>query len=269
MIKEKMLRIICVLFSVIFMFNVFNTVAFAETSVDSEVDCPVLKFDENGKFKIMQVTDMHTTDQPYEEVAEFLGKAIDKYQPDLVMYTGDIVNGGWFLSTPFSVKAAIDFAVKPVVERNVPFAFAFGNHDQETYCPKTYQIHCYRSYEQCVIPFRSSYIKGLGDYNLTVKDSAGEKDIFNIWVFDSGTRTGFSGSDIKPVSKSQINRYIDKSNKLKEANGGIPLPSIVFQHVPVQEVYTELFTEVPEGTVIHLPVHLHLKENILCPILIE
>ncbi len=203
----------------------------------------ILKFDKNGKFSILHITDWHNSDQPYSEPMEFVETVLDKYKPDLVVMTGDMVTGGWFLSTPFSVMKAIEGVVSPVNRRKIPFVFCFGNHDEETYCPKTYQMNRYRKYSECLVPFRFSYRKGFGDYGVEIKDKSGEKTIFNLYLFDSGSRRGSSGSDIVPVSEKQIERYKDNSIRLEKENGK-KIPTIIFQHVPLQEVYTKVLSSV-------------------------
>ncbi|OKZ79028.1 MAG: hypothetical protein BHV98_04940 [Clostridium sp. CAG:217_53_7] len=49
------------------------------------------------------------------------------------------------------------------------------------------------------------------------------------------------------VHKDQIDWYERTSNALKAENGGKPVPSLLFQHIVVPEVYN-MFTEVSKGT---------------------
>lgn len=223
----------------------FGTFGFTSFAKDEKNE---LKFDENGNFRIMHITDTHYTDFPFEESIAFIEKALDDYNPDLVIFGGDNIKGWFDTSMQLGVKAAIDKLVAPVAERNIPFSFVYGNHDWEAYlCPKSMQTGFYGAYENCIIPDGYSSITGTGCGNITVKDSSGEKDIFNIWLFDSGTKTKANGKTvIKGVPASQIKSYTDKSSKLKEANGGSPLPAIAFQHFGIEKV-TSLFDESENG----------------------
>ena len=56
-----------------------------------------------------------------------MNESLDKYTPDLVVYLGD---------TSVAVGDEKEYntvreAVKPCVDRDVPFAIVFGNHDGE------------------------------------------------------------------------------------------------------------------------------------------
>lgn len=223
----------------------FGTFGFTSFAKDEKNE---LKFDENGNFRIMHITDTHYTDFPFEESIAFIEKALDDYNPDLVIFGGDNIKGWFDTSMQLGVKAAIDKLVAPVAERNIPFSFVYGNHDWEAYlCPKPMQTGFYGAYENCIIPDGYSSITGTGCGNITVKDSSGEKDIFNIWLFDSGTKIKINGSTvIEGVPASQIKSYTEKSNKLKDANDGSPLPAIAFQHFGIEKV-TSLFEEYENG----------------------
>ena len=85
-----------------------------------------LKFNANGKFKIVQFTDVHWApgNAASEVAAERIAEVLDAEKPDFVEFTGDII---WGKPGIESLKRT--FA--PVVERDIPFAMTFGNHDDE------------------------------------------------------------------------------------------------------------------------------------------
>ncbi len=235
-------RIFSVILALLMLFGMFGITSFATGNKNE------LKFDENGNFRIMHIADTHYTDFPFEESAAFIEKALDDYAPDLIIFGGDNIKGWFDTSMQLGVKAAIDKLVAPAVKRNIPFSFVYGNHDWEAYlCPKSVQTAFYGAYTNCIIPDGYSSLTGTGCGNITVKDSSGEKDIFNIWLFDSGTKTKISGSTvIEGVPVSQIKSYTQKSNMLKNANSGNPLPAIAFQHFGIEKV-TSLFEENENG----------------------
>ena len=80
-----------------------------------------LRFGEDGKFRIMHITDTHFTDCPFSESIAFIEKALDEYEPDLVVFGGDNIKGWYDTSVQLGVKAAIDALVAPLEERNIPF----------------------------------------------------------------------------------------------------------------------------------------------------
>lgn len=208
----------------------------------------VLKFNNNGNFRIMHITDTHFTDFPFQESISFIEKALDDYKPDLVIFGGDNIKGWFDTSMQLGTKAAIDQLVAPIVSRNIPFSFVYGNHDWEAYlCPKAMQNSYYGAYDNCIIPDGYSSISRNANGNILVKDSKGENDIFNIWLFDSGTKIKLdSGTIIEGVNPAEIKWYEKKSEEIKADNGGKPIPAIAFQHFAVEEV-TKLFDENKNG----------------------
>ena len=85
-----------------------------------------LRFNSNHKFKIVQFTDVHWIydDPKSEEAAERMCEVLDAEKPDLVVYTGDVI-----FAKP--AAKALDRALEPVIERGIPFAVTWGNHDDE------------------------------------------------------------------------------------------------------------------------------------------
>jgi predicted phosphodiesterase len=57
---------------------------------------------------------------------KFLGEVLDLEKPDLVLLTGDQIHH----DIPDS-QSAIFKVVAPLIERSIPFAAVFGNHDSE------------------------------------------------------------------------------------------------------------------------------------------
>ena len=92
-----------------------------------------LKFRPDGTFRIMQIADIQDTQITSKDTVELIEAALDKDKPDLVVFTGDQIKGyGFTLSLgnrEENVKKAFDNFLKPVVDRNIPFTFCFGNHD--------------------------------------------------------------------------------------------------------------------------------------------
>ena len=94
--------------------------------VKTERTRPELRFNEDGTFRIMQLTDLHYNNEserswPIPEQVQNLVKAEN---PDLVILTGDIVTSG---DPAEGWKAIGDMMAKA----GVPYAVTMGNHDPE------------------------------------------------------------------------------------------------------------------------------------------
>lgn len=215
--------------------------AFAEVKEEAKVE---LKFNENGEFKILAIADPQDTDTPQKETIEVIEKALDRTNPDLVVFLGDNIAGWWKGVDKEQTAAAIRKVIAPIDSRGIPFAIVYGNHDHEGLADennrmteeeaKEFQLAVYQEYPTC-LAIEGEEMTGCGNYNLLIKNSSGTKDVFNLWLMDSNPYAEEGGYGY--VQPDQTEWYIRTSDELKEANGGTPLPSLLFQHIPVPEVY--------------------------------
>ena len=85
-----------------------------------------LYFKEDGTFKILQITDTHyiAGDPRSKRALDNVNQMLDLEKPDLVIHTGDVIFGK-------PAEASVREILQPMVDRKIPFAVAFGNHDEE------------------------------------------------------------------------------------------------------------------------------------------
>ena len=103
---------------------------------------PVPRINSQGKFKILQVSDLHLSTglgrcrdefpqtshcDADPRTLEFVAKTLDVEQPDLVVLSGDQVNG----ETAPDAQTAMFKMADIFADRKIPFALIFGNHDDE------------------------------------------------------------------------------------------------------------------------------------------
>lgn len=236
--KKKLSAIVAVILALSMMFVLTSPVS-AAISKDKK-----LSFNDDGKFKIVQFADTQDDYLPRQALIMFIEKVLDEVKPDLVVFSGDNITG----SSPTTVLArqAIKGIITPVAERNIPFTITFGNHDSEGMVSREKQLKMYQSYEQCLAYDDAPEIYGCGSHNLPLYSSDGSKVSFNLWLMDSNRNDEVNGG-YDYVHEDQIAWYEAKSSALTSANGGTPVPSILFQHIPVAEIY-DLLKEVPAGT---------------------
>lgn len=211
---------------------------------------PPLKFGKDGKFRILHLTDIHEVEPEMDdntdrriplakdlETLNCIEKCLEEAKPDLVVFGGDNISGYWEEFTYDYVERTIKKIIEPIVRRNIPLAIVFGNHDGEVGFHREFQMLIYSEYPNFRSCMNDADVYGCGNCNITIKSSDGSKNAFNIWLIDSNDYVkradGSFGYD--RVHANQIVRYEKKAAVLREENGGEPVPSIVFQHIPVQQ----------------------------------
>ena len=218
--------------------------------------CTRLSFNNDGKLRILQIADIQEAIWVSSVEKLLLFETVRQTRPDLIVLTGDNIAG-----YSAEKKWGATFAIRQVMDIlslfHTPIAAVFGNHDDEgTELTKLDQMDVYESYPtfigcRGVVAEKTvdKTVINVGTYNLPVyADKCSDEVAFNIWCFDSGNynpdnRYGGYGY----VFPEQLEWYVDKSNELKEANGGVPVPSIAFQHIIPPQI-AEALQEVPEGT---------------------
>ena len=200
----------------------------------------------NGRFTLMQITDAQENHTVNPDTVKLISLALDRVKPDLVVFTGDQLKGyspSFRGDTIRKISRTIADLLRPLEDRGVPFCVTFGNHDSNCGIPNAAQMKIYASHKG----FVSGHVRSSedpGTFSLQIKDSRGKKDIFNLYVIDSGGK----GPDgvYQPVTPARIAWFRQERERLFAANGAY-LPAIVFQHIPLPEYY-DVLKRVPKGT---------------------
>ena len=224
-----MKKILSVILAVVMVLTCAVTV-FAADTTDS-----VIKFNSDGKFKIMMINDTQDVGKGNkEQTVKFIEKALDSEKPDLVVFVGDQLADIYPAASKEDYKKAIDNVVKPLTDRNIPFLVTLGNHDHDRadLMSEDEMFEYYASYPNCIS------VKGSTDpftNNTLVYGSDGKTVAFNIYMMDTNNTNGTAS--YTGIYQNQLDWYNAKSAELKAANGGEVVPSLLFQHVPVKEIY--------------------------------
>ncbi|OHW97572.1 phosphatase dcr2 [Colletotrichum incanum] len=201
-----------------------------------------LRVREDGTFKIVQISDTHMVtgvgvcedaidadgkDLP-KSVADpltvdFIGRTLDVEKPDLVILTGDQLHH----DIPDS-QSALFKVVAPMIDRSIPFATVFGNHDSEG----THALS------------RPEHVCGVGNFCLQVLAPAPSQiPVSTLYFLDSHgeVSTKIRKPDYDPIEQSQIDWFTDTSRAQRLArekddseNSCFHL-SLAFQHIPLPE----------------------------------
>ena len=191
-----------------------------------------LRFTEN-RFKIALVGDPHFTPyDPDDRVKDYLSlqyAMIRQEKPDLVVLMGDNVDG----KTPEEVRKALLQITKPYADANTPFTFILGNHDlQYSSLSLKEEYEIYASLPCCILP---EDFDEYGDFLVCVlgKNDAPALALHHVYSGAAGKTRDYSYYD--HVSVEQIDHLVSRQNALNEKYGVVP--SVVFQHICVQEEF--------------------------------
>lgn len=191
---------------------------------------PSLKFNKDGKFKIVQFTDVHYIhNNPKSAISiERINEVLDAEKPDLVLFTGDVIYGK---PAEEGMRTILNLAAK----RQIPFGMTFGNHDNEQGLTRTQLFDIIRT-----IPYNLTDsvkgVSGASNYILPIKSSNGNKDAVVLYCMDSHSYSqieGIGGYDY--IKFDQVQWYRDNSAKFTKQNGGTPVPSLAFFHIALPE----------------------------------
>ncbi|MBQ6163105.1 MAG: metallophosphoesterase [Clostridia bacterium] len=221
--------ILCIL-AALFLFSALTAVGFARS------DAPLLSFDEDGDFTILHLTDWHCS-YPIPDVhKQLVLESLAEAEPGLVVLGGDISE-----ASHEDQPAAIREICEIFVQAEIPFVITFGNHDYLHGYAIDEMFAFYKEYggEYFIGADEDAGLFGCGTCSIPVYSNDGSRVAYNVYCLDSGCEVEGKGYD--SVHADQIAWYQAKAEALKEANGGEYVPSVVFQHIIVQEIYDKLF----------------------------
>ena len=191
-----------------------------------------LRFNSDKKFKIVQFTDIHWiyNDPASNQAGERMREVLDAEKPDLVVFTGDLI-----FAKP--AAKALDKVLTPAIERGIPFAVTWGNHDDEHDMTRA-ELSAYIKNMKGNLTSHTEGISGQTNYTLSIRSSDSKSDAAVIYIFDSNSYSPIErvkGYDW--IKHDQVAWYIEQSKAYTAKNGGKPLPALAFFHIPLPEMY--------------------------------
>lgn len=206
---------------------------------------PTLKFAKNGRFKIVQFTDLHWDPKsPHSATtAATIRQVLHAEKPDLAVLTGDVVT-----SPP--AEEGWQAVIKIFDEEKMPFAVTMGNHDAE----QGYSREAIYDWLAASPYFLGSKgpetIQGCGNFVLEIRGSVSPGPAALLYCLDShdypeNTRKYGAYDRIK---YDQIEWYRNQSERYTAAHGGKPLPALAFFHIPLPEYKSILGSNNTIGT---------------------
>lgn len=200
------------------------------------------KFDENGEFTIVQLTDIQDDKEVHEDALALITKAMSRYSPDLVVFTGDNIAGKMSASDTWS---SISQFLAPIINAGVPYAMTFGNHDEEDATlvdtPSKQEQYDYAlSLSDYGVDFDVDSLSGVGTGGIPIYSRDGSQIKFAVFPVDSGNYD--ENGDYDRVKQDQLDYY----EQTVASYGSVP--HLVFQHIIIPEVYTTLLVKAESST---------------------
>ena len=187
----------------------------------------------DGTFKVLQLTDTHYVagDPRSERALSNVREMLDAERPDLVIHTGDILFGRPDLQSAREV-------LQPIADRGVPFAVALGNHDSQFGATREEMFSMIRGIPGCVNLPPKEGVYGCSNDVITLSGPGGVDRV--LYLFDSMDAVILKGEEeihsYDYIRFSQMGWYRAHSESFTRRNGGSPVPSLAFFHIPLCEV---------------------------------
>lgn len=194
---------------------------------------PILKFNAQSTFKIVQFTDIHLQYDSYrsDSVIVMMRAIIEREKPDLVMLTGDIVGSD-------NRAKAWRKVAQVMVDAKTPWAAMFGNHDAEFELTKQQTLDAIAGLPYNLTVNGPETVAGAGNYVLPIQSANSSKTAALCYVLDvSETNRAPEGHTgvYEWIDDSQVQWYASQSAAFTAQNGGKPLPALAFFHIPFPE----------------------------------
>ena len=156
---------------------------------------------DDDNLRILQLTDIHyfhakcevfetkgrrieVNSQRYsnKKIPAFVEKIVRTCNPDLVILTGDIIDGRVFKNMPRnSWREAFMDIVRPINDLNTPWTFCPGNHDDDHSPWSRSDLLQIYQLEGCVSKKTTSF-----DHTMSIGFDESEGESTRLWIFDSG-----------------------------------------------------------------------------------
>lgn len=193
-----------------------------------------LQFREDGTFTILQLTDMHIGSEPWndedERTLSLTARLIAQEQPDLIVYTGDLI---WSVGVQNPI-ASFRRAISPAIQSGIAWAVVFGNHDAEENVTREQLMAIAEQQAGCLSMAGPSELNGIGNYALEIGSSKADKAAAILYFFDSGATAPESVGGYDWIRSSQVEWYRKLAKDYRLQNEAA-LPALAFFHIPLSE----------------------------------
>ena len=208
----------------LFVATMFATVLMAQSTKR-------LAFNSNHQFKIAQFTDIHWSEDSTlkcQRTLATIDAVIKAEKPDLIIITGDVVTDhpavkGW--------KSIINF----FHNQGIPYVVEMGNHDAEFLSKDS--IYTMLTDDPVYVGVKGNQVNGYGNMTIALHASDGSDTVKNVlYLLDSNDYPKNKLHSVYDwIHFDQIEWYRRESDRFTAKNGGKPIPSLAYFHIPLSE----------------------------------
>ncbi|KAK4157503.1 Metallo-dependent phosphatase-like protein [Chaetomidium leptoderma] len=221
---------------------------------EQEPHKPVPRVMDNGRFKIVQLADLHLSTgvgQCRDAVPEdwnggkceadprtldFVVKVLEEEKPNLVVLSGDQVNG----ETAPDAQTAIFKYAQLLINLKIPYVSIFGNHDDEGSMTRAAQMDLIETLPYSLSKAGPVEIDGVGNYYIEILGrGSSDHSAITVYLLDthsySPNERKFKGYDW--IKKNQIDWFRDTAQGLKKKHKEYTHHhmNVAFIHIPIPE----------------------------------
>lgn len=188
---------------------------------------PELRFRSDGRFRILQLTDLHYTDNERQSghVPGMLADLIGREQPDLIVLTGDLIYAQ-------QAEKLLHRIGNLLAKQGVPYAVTLGNHDAEQGLTRSEVYDIVRTLPGCVNARYNAAEERQGTFLIPL-DATDGKCAAALYILDSNDYNADDHS-YAGVDREQVTWYERRSEAL-ENRAGHKVPALMFLHIPLPE----------------------------------
>lgn len=195
---------------------------------------------EEGKFRILQLTDLHVGSMPFHEhddlTFDHIKDMTEKANPDLIVITGDLI---WSEGVPGPEKS-FDELIKVLNELKKPIAITYGNHDSEEGISRSELRKMEEKIDLLVEKKHVHLAKDRASYCVEIKNQHDE--VANVLYFiDSGSIDPLGIGTYEFVHPDQVTWFNEVSQQYRNREQDFK-KDLLFLHIPLPE-YKEAFME--------------------------
>jgi len=219
-----------------------------------KVDPPVPRIRKDGKFKILQASDLHlatgyghcrdAVPDSYNggpcladpRTLDFVERILLDEKPDLIILSGDQVNGD---TSPDAQSAIYKYSAL-FAKHQIPYAGIFGNHDDESNLNRAQSMSIMDGLPYSLSTAGPSDIEGVGNYYIEILSrGSGHTSALTIYMLDthsySPEEKKYHGYDW--LKTGQIDWFKSTSQGLKNKHKGYSHihMDVAFIHIPLPE----------------------------------